>query len=886
MKRKILWLIFGLFCCLQMQRASAQSISNEGLEFWAVFPSHDHNNSGVATVDINVTSKSNSEVIVSCGTWSSPITAIPANRVVTFVIPREVSYISSNESNRSITNRAIHIKVSPGKPKVVAYSHVHAGNRSGATLILPVEALGQKYFSMNYTQDDDGNTTNRNFLVLVASEDDTDLLIHTYMRGTVSVNLKKKGDVYQYMPEEAEDITGVSVEVDPLTSECKSFAAFSGSTSVSIGCRDGRDPLIQQLYAVNNWGRVYGVVPFVEQRYIIRVLAQEDNTSVEVNGVQVAILVKGQYFERTYTEPLIIKSNNLISVAQYAYSQNCAGIRGERTANGDPEMVLLNPVEFNIKQITLFSSPKRLIRERYINVFMKYDKTATFTMNGAPQYNWKRMPSDADYAYIQIPVYDESLTLSASEGFNAIAYGMGEFESYAYSAGTSLASTQTLEFINNKYKTVNASACVGEENDLKLTLPYLVDRITWVFSDGTPNFVDNKPSYTIGEVTGQRVYHYVTPAKKRFNQLGTTVVTALINLNATSVPKCLTSSSVEIAFTSDITAVPSADFEVPSDICAGAEVQLFDRSQLSDGLVSDWKWEIDGETYTDKNPVVIFKEAKTYQVKLAVASPSGCWSEVTKSVSIRKYLPVIRFSALDPVCVNGEKVQFTAAETLGLSATSKEFSGKGVSVDGLFDPKAAGVGVHTITYTFTSSDGCINSVAQDIEVFALPEVESKDKIYLLAGGRMPIGVKIKNEGENFTYQWSPSLGLSQDDIINPEVFIGEDTHYTLTIKVKNACDITVSVDVVVLKDLEPSNIFSPNGDGINDVWNIDAIGSYPDVLVEVFNRNGQRVFESKGYKTPFDGTYKNQPLPVGVYYYMIDPKNGKKKISGALTIIR
>jgi gliding motility-associated-like protein len=62
--------------------------------------------------------------------------------------------------------------------------------------------------------------------------------------------------------------------------------------------------------------------------------------------------------------------------------------------------------------------------------------------------------------------------------------------------------------------------------------------------------------------------------------------------------------------------------------------------------------------------------------------------------------------------------------------------------------------------------------------------------------------------------------------------------------------------------------------------------SYPDCKVQVFNRYGQIVFESKGYTVPWDGTKKGQPLPFGTYYYIIEPGSGLKPVTGYVTIIK
>ncbi|RFZ91772.1 gliding motility-associated C-terminal domain-containing protein [Mucilaginibacter conchicola] len=81
------------------------------------------------------------------------------------------------------------------------------------------------------------------------------------------------------------------------------------------------------------------------------------------------------------------------------------------------------------------------------------------------------------------------------------------------------------------------------------------------------------------------------------------------------------------------------------------------------------------------------------------------------------------------------------------------------------------------------------------------------------------------------------------------------------------------------------NAFSPNGDGVNDYWVIKGIEESTMSNVKVFNRQGQAVFQSRGYAKPFDGTYMGKQLPAGVYYYIIERQNDKP-LSGHVTIIR
>jgi gliding motility-associated-like protein len=90
---------------------------------------------------------------------------------------------------------------------------------------------------------------------------------------------------------------------------------------------------------------------------------------------------------------------------------------------------------------------------------------------------------------------------------------------------------------------------------------------------------------------------------------------------------------------------------------------------------------------------------------------------------------------------------------------------------------------------------------------------------------------------------------------------------------------------VALSSFEVANTFSPNNDGINDTWTLKGLKNNSTAGISVFNREGQLVFQSKGYAVPFDGTRNGKLLPTGVYYYIIDLKSCNV-ISGNLTLLR
>ena len=91
--------------------------------------------------------------------------------------------------------------------------------------------------------------------------------------------------------------------------------------------------------------------------------------------------------------------------------------------------------------------------------------------------------------------------------------------------------------------------------------------------------------------------------------------------------------------------------------------------------------------------------------------------------------------------------------------------------------------------------------------------------------------------------------------------------------------------------LNYSKVFSPNGDGINDFWEIQNIHLYPEAIVSVYNAEGSQVFRRRNYlngeENAFSGKNKNGTyLPSGNYFYIIDLVNGDEVFKGTLAIIR
>jgi gliding motility-associated-like protein len=138
--------------------------------------------------------------------------------------------------------------------------------------------------------------------------------------------------------------------------------------------------------------------------------------------------------------------------------------------------------------------------------------------------------------------------------------------------------------------------------------------------------------------------------------------------------------------------------------------------------------------------------------------------------------------------------------------------------------------------------------------------------------------------------WTPDGGpIYNQNTLTPDVFPYSTQSYTLTVTFPGGCILydQVTVNVIKGKNLYFYNTFTPNGDGSNDAFYIGNIQSYPDNVLEIYNRYGQKVYTKTGYANDWDGKYLGNELPAGTYFYILDtkdPVSGKHK--GSVTILR
>ena len=138
--------------------------------------------------------------------------------------------------------------------------------------------------------------------------------------------------------------------------------------------------------------------------------------------------------------------------------------------------------------------------------------------------------------------------------------------------------------------------------------------------------------------------------------------------------------------------------------------------------------------------------------------------------------------------------------------------------------------------------------------------------------------------------WKKDLQIINPDSLNKATVEVKDEQTIVALTVTNwgKCPVTDTARIVMKSSIDIPNVFSPNGDGVHDRFEIKNLGKlYPNAVLTVFNKWGSVVYVSgAGYPEPWDGTRNGEEMPVATYYYILDTKGGRTYSPGSVTIIR
>jgi len=328
-----------------------------------------------------------------------------------------------------------------------------------------------------------------------------------------------------------------------------------------------------------------------------------------------------------------------------------------------------------------------------------------------------------------------------------------------------------------------------------------------------------------------------------------------------SVGSCSDTASVTVS----VTPTPAAVVSGNATICSGSSTVL----TASGG--GNYTWNT-GSTTAAIN--VSPSATTTYSVVVSVGS---CADTATTTVTIAPS-PTITVTGNTTIC-QGDTTTLTA-----FGGTNYGWSTGAITSSITVSPASSS----GYTVTASNPNGCSQTQTVTVSTIGLTATITAIPVIITWGGNSQLSA-----AGGGTYQWTPTTGLSCTTCANPIATPSVTTNYCVVVINANGCTdsacVTINVDMPDSSDLFIPNVFSPNGDGTNDVFAIKAYG-FKNYHLEIFDRWGVRLFETTYQKNYWDGHAANGlAAPQGTYFYILKLTDNKEKqntYKGFLTLLR
>lgn len=316
----------------------------------------------------------------------------------------------------------------------------------------------------------------------------------------------------------------------------------------------------------------------------------------------------------------------------------------------------------------------------------------------------------------------------------------------------------------------------------------------------------------------------------------------------------------------NVTVIPSppVDAGITIPVCEGGTVQLGGNPTTNAGNAIAWT----GETPTIQswlnsttiaNPVATIPSGTVdtfwYSVK---ATNISCFRTDTVLVySVANPVVTIDTNGSTTVCAN-ENVNIAVVGTFASYIWNTGSTASSINVNQ--------AGAYQVTVT--DANHC-TAVSNTITVasIAIPSVNVFPDTLIIFGDSVMLYTDLNlNSSVVDSFMWSPDLNISCTGCTNPYVSPPNDQYYSVVVHA-GGCTVSDSalIRVILPNNYFIPNAFTPNGDGNNDNFYIQAQSGVKVILFQVFNRWGEKVHEGS---YPWDGIYKNKPAPAGVYIYI------------------
>ena len=318
---------------------------------------------------------------------------------------------------------------------------------------------------------------------------------------------------------------------------------------------------------------------------------------------------------------------------------------------------------------------------------------------------------------------------------------------------------------------------------------------------------------------------------------------------------------------------PTANFGLSTPLCNNLPVQFSDSSLAVGAIVNKWSWIYNTAEFSAiQNPVRSFISG-LQTVQLIATGNNGC-SDTTSETFYVNPSPDVTMIFKD-ACKNS-LVIFSATDNSGTVSQWKWTFGDGtIATTQNAQHVYTANGTYKVKLFATATNGCYSdSLQKDIIIYGTNAFAGNDTI---AAAGQPV---LLNATGGLSYSWSPAALLSNPNISNPITTLTATQTFSIKVFTPEGCESYDDVTVKIYKgpDIYLPNAFTPNGDGLNDIFKGTPVGIKQFNYLKIFNRWGQQIFYTTNYNKGWDGNWQGQKQNSGVFVVMVNGVDFKGNI--------
>ncbi len=337
-------------------------------------------------------------------------------------------------------------------------------------------------------------------------------------------------------------------------------------------------------------------------------------------------------------------------------------------------------------------------------------------------------------------------------------------------------------------------------------------------------------------------------------------------------------SASKVVTVDALPAEPVIKADGPTSFCSPASVVL----AVSTGKETSYQWLRNGAPVGDNQSSFTATTSGVYTVAASNACGRSVSKPVTVTASPAPTPPRVQEASRcgpGPLTLRAGGAPEGSYRWYENATATQPIGGNAATGSSFTTPGLPGT---TTYYVSAAAAGCESTrVPVAATILPLPVADAGPDASIREGQ----SIRLRASGGT-RYEWWPATGLDNPNVAEPLASPAVTTVYHVTVRDDKGCEATGTVRVIVRNEVVVPNAFTPNGDGTNDSWEIANLAQYPNCKVEIFNRWGSKVYESRGYATPWDGTMDGKALPMTTYFYVIDLHDGTKPRVGPVSVIR